>query len=240
LSTKIFHGRSISKRWALLVDKTKAYLDIILKFKEKKEGMDPLFIAEIIGTIAFALSGFYVATKDRLDLLGIFIASFLTALGGGITRDAIVSRPAYAFTEMLPGLLVVGVLFFAIFFKLHKHDQMEQRLFFILSDTFGLVSFSVTGALIGMQSGYNFFGIVLLALTTAVGGGVMRDILLNKVPLLLSTGLYGTVALVIGTLIYLLEVFNMLTPASILIVALFGLILRVCAYKRNWHLPILK
>jgi uncharacterized membrane protein YeiH len=59
--------------------------------------MDELVIAEILGTIAFALSGFYVAVKERLDLLGVFIASFLTALGGGIVRDTIASSTPYTF-----------------------------------------------------------------------------------------------------------------------------------------------
>ncbi|NLC28127.1 MAG: trimeric intracellular cation channel family protein [Campylobacteraceae bacterium] len=202
--------------------------------------MDPLFIAEIIGTIAFAVSGFYVAAKDRLDLLGVFISAFLTALGGGLTRDAIAGRAPYTFTHILPGILVVGVILFAVLFKLHKHDKVEQRFFFIISDTLGLVSFSVTGSLVALQSGFNFFGVIMLGLTTAVGGGVMRDILLNKVPLLLSTGLYGTVALVVGTLIYGLEVVNLLNPASILICSLVGIVLRLGAYWKGWNLPILK
>ena len=202
--------------------------------------MEPLFIAEVIGTMAFALSGFYVAAKDRLDLLGVFIAAFLTALGGGITRDAIAGRAPYTFTHILPGRLVVGVLFFAIALKLHKHDKVEQKFAFIMSDTLGLVSFSITGSLIALQSGFNFFGVIMLSLATAVGGGVMRDILLNKVPLILSTGLYGTVAIIIGLLIYLLDIIGLLNPFSILVCAFFGLFLRLAAYYRNWHLPVIE
>ncbi len=201
--------------------------------------MEPLFIAEIIGTMAFALSGFYVAAKDRLDLLGVFIAAFLTALGGGITRDAIAGRAPYTFTHILPGVLVVGVLFLAIVFKLHKHDKVEQKFAFIISDTLGLVSFSITGSLVALQSGFNFFGVIMLGLTTAVGGGVMRDILLNKIPMILSTGLYGTVALVIGALLYTLECFGALNPLTILLCAFLGLALRLMAYYHHWHLPVL-
>lgn len=202
--------------------------------------MEPLFIAEVIGTMAFALSGFYVAAKDRLDLLGVFIAAFLTALGGGITRDAIAGRAPYTFTHLLPGILVVGVLFLAIVLKLHKHDKVEQKFAFIMSDTLGLVSFSITGSLVALQSGFNFFGVIMLGLTTAVGGGVMRDILLNKVPLILSTGLYGTVAIFIGSLLYLFEIGGFLNPLSILICAFLGLALRIGAYYRGWHLPVLE
>ena len=78
--------------------------------------MIELEIAEIVGTIAFGLSGFLVATRDRLDLLGIFIASFLTALGGGIARDTIADVTPYAFSHILPTLLVIFVIIFAIIF----------------------------------------------------------------------------------------------------------------------------
>lgn len=202
--------------------------------------MDPLFIAEIIGTVAFTLSGFYVAAKDRLDLLGVFISAFLTALGGGLARDAIVNRDAYAFTSELPGILVVAVLFVAIVFRLNKHTEVEQKFAFVISDTLGLVSFSITGALVAMQYNLNFFGVVLLALSTAVGGGVMRDMLLNRVPLVLSTGLYGTVALIIGAILFALAKFDILTPLNILICAGLGVALRITAYYRGWCLPVLK
>lgn len=202
--------------------------------------MNFMEIIEYIGIVAFALSGFYVATKDRLDLLGIFISSFLTALGGGITRDALSGRVPYTFTHLSPGLLVIGVLVFATLLKLHKHSKVEQKFVFVLSDTLGLVSFAISGALIGVESGFNYFGVVLLGLITAVGGGVIRDILLNKVPLLLSTGLYGTVALVVGSGLYVCHKINFLNSWIILIIAAIGLVFRLFAYYRSWHLPILK
>lgn len=195
---------------------------------------------EYIGIIAFALSGFYVATKDRLDLLGIFIASFLTALGGGITRDALASKVPYTFTHLAPGLLVIGVLVFATLFKLYKHSEVEQKFFFVLSDTLGLVSFAISGAMVGIESGYNYFGVVLLALITAVGGGVLRDVLLNKVPLILSTGLYGTVALLVGSGMYLCYLANFLHLWVIFLIGTIGLVVRLLAYYRSWHLPVLK
>ncbi len=143
--------------------------------------MDELLVAEVLGTIAFALSGFYVAVKERLDLLGVFIASFLTALGGGIVRDTIADRAPYTFTHLSPTLLVVIVLVLSIALKLHHKDEIEKKFYFIISDTLGLVSFAISGALVGLQAEFNFFGVILLALLTAVGGGVMRDILLNRV-----------------------------------------------------------
>lgn len=201
--------------------------------------MEFMEFIEYIGIVAFALSGFYVATKDKLDLLGIFISSFLTALGGGITRDALANRVPYTFTHTTPGLLVICVLALAIIFKLHRHFKMEQNFLFILSDTLGLVSFSISSATIGLEVGFNYFGVILLGFITAVGGGVFRDVLLNKVPLLLSTGLYGTVSLAVGSLLYLFALFDFLNPYSIIFTFIFGIIFRLLAYYRNWHLPIL-
>ncbi|MDD2382768.1 MAG: TRIC cation channel family protein [Sulfurospirillaceae bacterium] len=196
-----------------------------------------LEVAEIIGTLAFALSGFYVAIKDRLDLLGIFIASFLTALGGGIVRDTVAGHLPYTFTHLLPSILVIGVLVLSIVLKLHRRNEIEKKLYFIISDTLGLVSFSISGALVGLQVGFNFFGVILLALLTAVGGGVMRDILLNRVPILLTSEFYGTVSLLVGTILFVLHQWNIEGLLSLSLVFLVSVVLRLVAYYKQWHLP---
>ncbi|MDR2099913.1 MAG: TRIC cation channel family protein, partial [Campylobacteraceae bacterium] len=139
-------------------------------------------IAEIFGIIAFALSGFYMAVREKLDLLGIFIAAFLTALGGGIIRDAIADKMPYTFTNILPAFLVISVVIAAILLRLKKHDKLEQAHVFVVSDTLGLVSFTISGSLVGIDAGFNVFGIIMLGLITAVGGSCLRDILLNKIP----------------------------------------------------------
>lgn len=199
--------------------------------------MVELEVAEIIGTIAFALSGFYVAIKERLDLLGIFIASFLTALGGGIVRDTIVQRTPSTFTHMLPSLLVIGVIILSIALKLHQKDEIEKTFYFIISDTLGLVSFSISGALIGLQAEFNFFGVVLMALITAVGGGVLRDILLNRVPFLLTSEFYGTVSLLVGAILFAFDAFGIQGYVAFMVVFAFGVSLRLLAYYKKWNLP---
>jgi uncharacterized membrane protein YeiH len=199
--------------------------------------MDELLVAEIIGTIAFALSGFYVAVKEKLDWLGVFIASFLTALGGGIVRDNIADRPPYTFTHMLPTTLVIVVIVLSIVFGLHHKNEIEKKFYFIMSDTLGLVSFSISGALVGLHAGFNFFGVILLALLTAVGGGVMRDILLNRVPVLLTSEFYGTVALLVGTILFVLEKIGLVGFVPLMAVFGFGVAVRLLAYYKQWQLP---
>ena len=199
--------------------------------------MGGLETAEIIGTVAFALSGFYVAVKDKLDLLGIFIASFLTALGGGLVRDMIADRAPYTFTHMLPSILVITVILVSILLKLHEKSEIEKKLYFIISDTLGLVSFSISGALVGLHVGFNFFGVILLALLTAVGGGVMRDILLNRVPILLTSEFYGSVSLLVGAILFGLYQWDMIGFVPLMIVFALGVALRLVAYYKSWQLP---
>ncbi len=196
-----------------------------------------LEIADIVGTIAFALSGFMIATRDRLDLLGIFIASFLTALGGGILRDTVANRVPFAFSHHLPTILVILVICVAIFFKFYKKNEIENTKIFVISDSVGLISFSITGALVGLMVDFNVFGVVMLALATAVGGGIMRDILLNRVPVVLTSELYGTVAILIGIAIFVLDYLEMVNNLSLITVFCIGLALRLFAYYKKWHLP---
>lgn len=196
-----------------------------------------LEIADIVGTIAFALSGFLIAARDRLDLLGIFIASFLSALGGGIVRDTIADRVPYTFSHLLPTLLVIAVLIFSILFKLHKKSELENTNYFVISDSIGLISFSITGALVGLMVEFNIFGVVMLALSTAVGGGIMRDILLNRVPVVLTSELYGTVSIIVGLAVFLLDFVWGISNIGLFFIFTFGLGLRLVAYYKRWHLP---
>jgi len=193
--------------------------------------------ADIVGTIAFALSGFMVATRDRLDLLGIFIASFLTALGGGILRDTLADRVPYTFSHYLPAVLVILVISVAILFKFYKKSQIENTTIFVISDSVGLISFSITGSLVGIMADFNIVGVIMLALATAVGGGIMRDTLLNRVPVVLTSELYGTVSILVGFVIFVLNYFGEVNNMSIASVFCLGLTLRLVAYYKKWNLP---
>lgn len=195
-------------------------------------------IAEYIGIIAFSMSGFFVASRNKLDLLGVLIATFLTALGGGIMRDISVDKVPFTFSHNYPALLVVSVLLFMIFFKFHKRDSIENRLLFILSDSIGLVSFSISGGLIAMDAHFNLTGIIAMSFLTAVGGGILRDVIINEVPFVLKTGFYGTISIIIALTLYLLNFFNALTLASTTALFIFALVLRLVAYYKQWSIPL--
>jgi len=195
-------------------------------------------VAEYIGIIAFAISGFFVGVRSKLDFLGVLISVFLTAFGGGIIRDIIVDKTPYTFTYNMPGIIVISLMLLLLLFKFHKRQSLENRPFFIISDSIGLVSFSITGAMIALESGLNLTGVLVLAFITAVGGGITRDVIINEVPFVFKTGFYGTVSLLIGLLIYLLYTFNIMSFYTTTIVFIIGVSIRVLAYYRKWSIPL--
>jgi len=195
-------------------------------------------IAEYIGTVAFVISGFFVGVRAKLDFLGVLISVFLTAFGGGIIRDIIVDRTPYTFTHLMPGLIVISLMVLLIFFKFHKRESIENRAFFIISDSIGLVSFSITGAIIALESGVNLTGVLALAFVTAVGGGITRDVIINEVPFVFKTGFYGTVALLVGLLMYLLSIFEWLNLYTTSFIFVLAVLIRIIAYYRRWSIPL--
>lgn len=199
--------------------------------------MDLFFIADIIGIIAFTISGYLVAVRNELDLLGVLISSFLTALGGGILRDVILDTTPFTFREYYPATTVLVVLSLSFLFHLNKKKEIERKLFFVISDTIGLVAFSITGALLALDANLNIFGVIILSFLTAVGGGLTRDILINKVPAVLVTDFYGSIALLVALFLFVFHKFDYLNEISIFSVAVLAITVRLIAYFKGWRLP---
>lgn len=195
-------------------------------------------ISEYIGIIAFAMSGFFVGVRNHLDFLGVLISTFLTALGGGIIRDVIVDRVPFTFSHTYPALMILTVMTLMIIFKFHRRDSIENKLLFIVSDSIGLVSFSISGAIIGIQAGFNLTGIVAVTFITAVGGGIARDVTINEIPFVFKTGFYGTIAILIALSVYILHINNYVNLLSTTILFVFFLSLRLLAFYRKWSLPL--
>ena len=196
-------------------------------------------IAEYIGIIAFASSGFFVAARNNLDFLGTLISVFLTALGGGIIRDITVDRTPYTFTHNEPAITILVVMILLVVFRFNKRDSIENKPLFILSDSIGLISFSITGALVAIEGGLNLTGVLALSFLTAVGGGIIRDVIINEIPFVLKTGFYGTIALLIGLIMYLLDQYDMISFSTMIMVFTAGMILRMIAYYKKWAIPMI-
>ncbi len=195
-------------------------------------------VADSIGIIAFSMSGFFVATRNSLDLLGVLIATFLTALGGGIMRDITINEIPYTFSHNYPAFIVMNVIIFMIIFKFHKKDSIENKPLFIISDSIGLVSFSISGALIAISHNLNLTGVLALSFITAVGGGIARDIIINEVPFVFKTGFYGTISLLMALALYILNELQIVTTYNIVILFIVGVTLRVIAFYQKWSIPL--
>ena len=196
-----------------------------------------LEVAEYIGIISFSLSGFYIAVRNNLDILGIFISAFLTALGGGIIRDTITSTSPSSLTSIYPFLTVLFVVILLLLLKFHKKQDYERKPIFVFIDSIGLISFSISGSLIAIDNNFALSGVIILSFITALGGGIFRDILLNVVPYVLKGGFYGIISIIIGIAIYILSFFKLLGFLSLLILFIFGILLRWIAFKQDWKLP---
>ncbi len=199
--------------------------------------MDIFFIASFIGSIAFALSGYLVGVRKHLDFMGVFIVSILTANGGGALRDVLVNKKPDVLSDPSAFLLVLIVIILATILKLYRKTNIENNALMLLSDAVGLVAFSVTGTLIGIEAGLPVFGVMALSFITATGGGIIRDILVNETPSLLSSDFYGTISLLVAGVIYALHSYNLADDTMISFVFAIALSLRILAYRMKWKLP---
>lgn len=199
--------------------------------------MDIFFLASFIGTIAFAFSGFLVGVHKKMDLMGIFILSMLTANGGGALRDILLNKTPSVLTDLSGFYMVLCVFILAFVFRLHRYAIVEKSRLFVLSDALGLAAFSVTGALAAVDASLSIFGVMVLAFITASGGGIIRDLLVNEMPSVLSSDFYGTVSILIGLGIYALHQTGLDNNLNISLLFVAALILRLLAYLRGWKLP---
>jgi uncharacterized membrane protein YeiH len=199
---------------------------------------DSIFtMASWFGSIAFALSGYLIGVRKNLDIMGIFIVALLTANGGGVLRDVLVGRLPSVLQSMSAFFLVAGVIMGATALRLYKKDNVERHSLFVISDSLGLVAFSLTGALLGIQDNLSVFGVMTLSFITATGGGILRDILLNEVPLVLKSDFYGSISILMAGVLYGLHAYGLMQPWITVLLFVLFLVLRVVAWKLSWGLP---
>ena len=167
---------------------------------------------EIAGTIAFAISGALVGISRRMDIFGILVLALNTAIGGGIIRDVLVGNiPPNSFKTSLY-IVLTTVITFIIFFIyrnqiLRYMSRRNLRKMYLLADTLGLASFTVTGTTIGFNAypEYPLFAITL-GLITAVGGGIIRDVLAQRIPSVLQEEIYALPSIIGGIVFYLIAI----------------------------------
>ncbi|WP_378188430.1 trimeric intracellular cation channel family protein [Aquimarina sp. W85] len=153
-------------------------------------------ILDILGTMAFTISGALSAMNRRLDLFGIFIIAFVTSVGGGTVRDVLIGQTPVIWMQNTTTIYLISfVTFLAILFR-NKLDYLKKSVF--LFDTIGLGIFTITGVETGINAGLDPIVSVALGTITGCFGGVIRDILCNEIPVIFRKEIYATVTILGG------------------------------------------
>ncbi len=191
----------------------------------------------MIGLIAFAVMGSFKALREGLDLFGITVLGVLTALGGGITRDLLVNKIPNALTSYSDFIFaLIGVWLAIVLYRIFQKD-ISNRYFILIPDAIGLSAFTTTGAMIAYNADVSFFGIVILATLTGIGGGIISDILLGKIPVVLKDDFYASCAIIGAVAFYISVKSGLDINSSAIICSLSVLMVRVLAILYKWKLP---
>lgn len=206
-----------------------------------------MVILEVIGTIAFAVTGAFLSVKRQLDIFGVVFIGCITAVGGGITRDMIIGKFPPTIFSNTPILLIAAItsviIFLISYLHADKFEQIREKTEKInnIFDAIGLSAFAVTGteAVCTSEYGGYFVLAVLMGMLTGVGGGIFRDILVTETPYVLKKHVYALAALIGSTIYYVLRGYVGITISSIIAMVLIFSI-RMLATKYHWKLPKVK
>lgn len=195
-----------------------------------------LLIADIAGTLVFAVEGAMAAVNGNLDLIGILVLAFCTALGGGIIRDILLGTlpPAALLDWRYPTIAFTGAL---LTFFLHHYVRAIPVVDIQVLDAAGLAIFAVAGTLKAMMHRMNPLVAAMLGTITGVGGGTMRDVLLNQVPTVLQSEIYATAALVGSVCVIAGRRARLSSDLASAIGAVACFALRLISLWRHWNLP---
>ncbi|WP_291765985.1 trimeric intracellular cation channel family protein [Caldivirga sp. UBA161] len=194
-----------------------------------------LTVTNYVGIVAFAVSGSIKAIRKGMDLLGIVVLGFTTALGGGIISNIILGiHPPINLTYLpYPLTAISASLATFIFYKAFSNAGKPL----MYADAVGLGAFSASGASLAYSVSHNPLLVVLVGSITAVGGGVIRDLLSNEVPVILTREFYASAA-ILGSLVYFLLRFIGVNDASAALASMtVTIILRFMALRLKWELP---
>lgn len=201
-------------------------------------------VMEFIGTVAFAVSGALVAVGCSLDLFGVIIVGCVTAVGGGMIRDLLLGRtPPQIFYN--PVILTVAVtttliVFVASYIRHSRFTVIRERVERInnLFDALGLAAFSVTGVGVALNGGHDGALIAItMGVLTGVGGGVIRDVLVNEKPYIFTKHIYAVASIIGSSIYYLCATFTDYELVGTFASVGVTILIRLLAAKYRWELP---
>ena len=192
-------------------------------------------LLDLLGTIAFAISGALAAMNRKLDLFGIFIIGFVTAIGGGTIRDALIGRTPVMWMENTIYIYLIGVVTVLTIIFRNKIYYLKTSLF--LFDTIGLGIFTITGVETGIQNDLDPIVCITLGAMTGTFGGVIRDILCNEIPVIFRKEIYATASIAGATIFIFLHELNVNTDLIYIVTSLIIISIRLIVVRYKISLP---
>ena len=192
-------------------------------------------IIDILGTVAFAISGVLVAMEKKLDVFGVFIIAFVTAVGGGTLRDLLIGNTPVGWmkTPIYLSIILATVIMAILFVNQLKHFRRSLFLF----DTIGIGLYTMVGIEKGIGAELLPVMCVVLGTVTASFGGVIRDILCNEIPVIFRKEVYATVCILGGTIYFVLIQFPIDGTLAYIAAILSIIVMRLLAVKFKISLP---
>ncbi len=206
---------------------------------------DLLTVLDVIGVVSFTISGSLLATRKKMDYLGVCILGIVTAVGGGATRDIIIGRtPPVMFTNpffVILSLLVANLVFLFLYFHINVKAKPKMSHIFELAlfwfDTLGLASFTVNGVMVGKSiPESNVLLCTFLGVITGVGGGILRDLIATEVPAIFRKHVYA-MASIAGALATSILWDTVGKLFSVVVGIALIILIRFLARKYKWNLP---
>lgn len=190
----------------------------------------------LIAITAEAMSGALAAGRRNMDLFGVSMIAFLTALGGGTVRDLLLGNYPVTWTQHPPYIYLTisaGLTTMVIARHIHRLHQL-----FLILDAMGLIAFTIIGCNVALELGYAIEVVVMAGMTTGIFGGIIRDILCHRVPVVFRHELYASVSLLVAVLYLLLQRYGISHDVNLLASFSIGLLIRLCAIRWSWALPV--
>ena len=198
-----------------------------------------LYALDLFGTMAFAVTGAFKAIEHKADIVGIIILATMTGVAGGTLRDIITGTfPPNSLSDPWYVIITVstGIMIFFLYPKMQKHWNL-----FLKFDALGLGVFTIIGATFAYHTfGLNFLAITLAGMLTAVGGGILRDVFVNEMPIVFVKELYASASFIGILVFYILLSMNAEFYVATVIGIVVTTMLRLIAMRYNWNLPKVK
>ncbi|HEY5642423.1 MAG TPA: trimeric intracellular cation channel family protein [Woeseiaceae bacterium] len=197
--------------------------------------LDFVYTLEMLGTAAFAVSGALAASRKRMDIFGFCVMALMPAVGGGTIRDIIIDRTPVFWVSDNRYVAVAIIAALVVFFAPHPPGSRRRAL--VWMDALGLALFAALGTEICLQYETGPLVAVMLGVTTAVTGGMIRDVIGNEIPLILTREIYATAAFAASVCYVIADAAGLGDELALAIAVVAGFTVRASAIVWNWSLP---